>query len=250
MTDVNLYPISELFGPTIQGEGALAGRRSFFVRVAGCDSDCSWCDTKYAVGPKYPGWHKDMMSAVEILTKLASLGLRTGDMITLTGGNPALFIDRELAHTLGGLYKLSIETQGTVPVDQDVLLSTYHLVISPKPPSSRMESRFSPTIVKGLIDGCMMAGAEVSLKFVAFDGQDLDWILNASDILQRPNVPRYLSVGSDIFVRGDETIAELRECVCDRMRDMFEIVAREPAFSKFIVFPQLHTLAWGRKRGV
>jgi len=35
--------ISEIFGPTIQGEGALAGRLTVFVRTGGCDSRCNWC---------------------------------------------------------------------------------------------------------------------------------------------------------------------------------------------------------------
>jgi len=43
-----LLPVSEIFGPTIQGEGEHIGRRAVFVRLAGCDSRCSWCDTKYA----------------------------------------------------------------------------------------------------------------------------------------------------------------------------------------------------------
>ena len=41
--------ISEIFGPTIQGEGALIGEPTVFVRTAGCDFHCEWCDTLYAV---------------------------------------------------------------------------------------------------------------------------------------------------------------------------------------------------------
>jgi 7-carboxy-7-deazaguanine synthase len=45
--------ISEIFGPTIQGEGPLIGRPTVFVRTGGCDYRCSWCDTLYAVLPEY-----------------------------------------------------------------------------------------------------------------------------------------------------------------------------------------------------
>ena len=45
--------ISEIFGPTIQGEGPLIGRPSIFVRTGGCDYRCNWCDTLYAVLPEY-----------------------------------------------------------------------------------------------------------------------------------------------------------------------------------------------------
>ena len=45
--------ISEIFGPTIQGEGPLIGRPTVFVRTGGCDYRCAWCDTLYAVLPEY-----------------------------------------------------------------------------------------------------------------------------------------------------------------------------------------------------
>src|SRR5215831_3988340 len=37
--------VDEIFGPTIQGEGALAGAVSMFVRLGGCDYRCAWCPT-------------------------------------------------------------------------------------------------------------------------------------------------------------------------------------------------------------
>lgn len=40
--------VSELFGPTFQGEGPSIGKPCFFLRLAGCSVQCSWCDTKYS----------------------------------------------------------------------------------------------------------------------------------------------------------------------------------------------------------
>ena len=45
--------VSEIFGPTIQGEGVLIGLPTVFVRTGGCDYRCSWCDSLHAVDPKY-----------------------------------------------------------------------------------------------------------------------------------------------------------------------------------------------------
>ena len=45
--------VSEIFGPTVQGEGALIGKPTVFVRTGGCDFRCSWCDTLHAVLPAH-----------------------------------------------------------------------------------------------------------------------------------------------------------------------------------------------------
>ena len=51
--------ISEIYGPVIQGEGAVIGKPTVFVRTGGCDYRCSWCDSPYAVLPEFRGeWRK------------------------------------------------------------------------------------------------------------------------------------------------------------------------------------------------
>ena len=45
--------IAEIFGPTIQGEGALIGEPTVFVRTGGCDYRCTWCDSLHAVDSAY-----------------------------------------------------------------------------------------------------------------------------------------------------------------------------------------------------
>ena len=43
------YLVKEMFGPTLQGEGAHAGRPCVFLRFAACNLECSFCDTDFAV---------------------------------------------------------------------------------------------------------------------------------------------------------------------------------------------------------
>src|SRR5258708_8959324 len=71
--------ISEIFGPTVQGEGALIGKPTVFVRTGGCDFRCNWCDTLYAALPAY---RRDWlpMTPEEILSRIEGL----------TGGKPLL----------------------------------------------------------------------------------------------------------------------------------------------------------------
>ena len=62
-------PVIEIFGPTIQGEGAVIGLKTMFVRTAGCDYSCSWCDSSFT----WDGTGKDeikQMDAMEIWDEL------------------------------------------------------------------------------------------------------------------------------------------------------------------------------------
>lgn len=49
MREQKKMPIMEIFGPTIQGEGMVIGRKTMFVRTGGCDYSCSWCDSVQAI---------------------------------------------------------------------------------------------------------------------------------------------------------------------------------------------------------
>ncbi len=92
--------ISEIFGPTIQGEGHLIGQPTVFVRTGGCDFRCEWCDTLYAVDPEFKSQWK-LYSAEEILHQVDILS-QAPLLITLSGGNPAL-------QPLGHLLELGVD---------------------------------------------------------------------------------------------------------------------------------------------
>src|ERR1700745_4233675 len=81
--------ISEIFGPTIQGEGPLIGRPTVFVRTGGCDYRCSLCDTLYAVLPEYRDEWTPMPPA-EIIARVNELADGKPMLVSLSGGNPAL----------------------------------------------------------------------------------------------------------------------------------------------------------------
>ena len=128
--------ISEIFGPTIQGEGAVIGEATIFVRTGGCDYRCSWCDTMHAVDPIHAkDWRamsvEDICLAVNALTN----GARTKPTITLSGGNPAMQPLRETCQRLKSMgHRLIIETQGTLIPDWLYIIDV--ISVSPKPPSA------------------------------------------------------------------------------------------------------------------
>src|SRR3982751_5039556 len=81
--------ISEILGPTVQGEGALIGKPTVFVRTGGCDNRCVWCDTLYAVLPEYKSdWYP--MTTEEVFAEVQRLSSNKSILVTLSGGNPAI----------------------------------------------------------------------------------------------------------------------------------------------------------------
>jgi organic radical activating enzyme len=118
------YLVKELFGPTLQGEGAHAGRACVFLRFAVCNLACSWCDTDFAPegAPR--------LGADEIVARLVELDVHRARTVVVTGGEPALQWDAPLADALRAAgFRVHMETNGTralaAPVDW--------LTVSPKP---------------------------------------------------------------------------------------------------------------------
>jgi 7-carboxy-7-deazaguanine synthase len=126
-------PVSEVF-QSIQGEGILAGVPTVFVRFAGCNSACTFCDTKDMLRKsKSRGW-RGLVKEVRALL---------GDSITdicLTGGEPMLVQGfdtlRSFVHSFPWV-RLSIETNGTIYPNSFLRNSVDLWVISPKLSSAK-----------------------------------------------------------------------------------------------------------------
>ena len=100
MSPQDTLPVVETFH-SLQGEGHHCGRSAFFIRLAGCQVGCAWCDTKSSwPQDKHP--HK----SIDALAREAAEAADHGAAFTvITGGEP-------LHHNLSGLTKLLAE-QGT-----------------------------------------------------------------------------------------------------------------------------------------
>jgi organic radical activating enzyme len=121
------YSINEVFY-SIQGEGVHAGRAAIFVRFAGCNLKCTFCDTDHA--------ERVRMTAKELI---AAMKTANDDchQVVLTGGEPALQLDVDLVRALHAEgYWLQIETNGTkaLPVNLGRGSAAYrdHVTVSPK----------------------------------------------------------------------------------------------------------------------
>lgn len=232
--------IAEIFGPTIQGEGALIGEPSVFVRTGGCDYRCSWCDSLHAVDSAYRHtWAA--MTPEAIFAEIERLTDGHPLTVSLSGGNPA-------TQPLGSLialgkargYRFALETQGSVPQDWFVDLDL--LVLSPKPPSSGMETDWTQ------LDACIARGRRAVLKIVVFD--EADYAYARMVAARYPDLPLYLQPGNHTPPPPDDDTATVdEEGINQRMRWLVDRTLADHWFTPRIL-PQLHVTLWGNKRGV
>jgi 7-carboxy-7-deazaguanine synthase len=240
---VATFPVIEIFGPTIQGEGAEAGIPTHFVRFGGCDFRCSWCDTMYAVDPATVRREAIRMDVAEICAALERLAGAPA-WVSLSGGNPALHRLAPLVDALHGAGRLvSVETQGSVW--REWLTAVDRLTVSPKPPSSAMATiRHEQQFARFMNDAAAAGATERTiLKIVCFDDRDLDWAKRVAS--EFPQIPLMLSAGTPVPALGP-----VRELVGDRYQWLCEQVAADPDLAAARVLPQLHVIAWKETRGV
>lgn len=124
----NIYLSQDGVFKSIQGEGATAGVLSTFVRLQGCNLDCSFCDTSYT----WNGTEKGVMrDSLDVYKEMISMGAKN---FIITGGEPLLQQPavEDLARSLidiGG--RVEIETNGTIKPSK-YIVSNCQLNCSPK----------------------------------------------------------------------------------------------------------------------
>lgn len=257
-------PVLEIFGPTIQGEGMVIGQKTMFIRTAGCDYKCSWCDSAFT----WDGSAKDQIEMLEparIRQRLydkASEQMRSGeyghhrnfDHVTISGGNPAL-IGVAMADLIKMLHrdqiKVGLETQGSRW--QDWFLEIDDLTISPKPPSSGMETNWEKLcdIIRKLDTACSIAHKphNFTLKVVVFRGQEADWEYAKKIRAMFPQVQMYISVGN-LDVSSLDNLDSHRKQLLEDLDWLFDKICGDAEMNNVRPLPQLHTLVWGNRRGV
>ena len=108
--DDGLFHVTEIFD-SIDGEGKRTGLMAIFVRLAGCNLRCSYCDTAYSLALSDTAY---TLTEEELLEKIHSYPWKK---VTLTGGEPMLHPIRHLCETLGREgYEVNIETNGAAPL--------------------------------------------------------------------------------------------------------------------------------------
>lgn len=112
---------------TIQGEGPHAGKPATFIRLAGCNLQCPFCDTDYTS-------RRTQLSPVELKCEVAAI--RLSGLVVLTGGEPFRQpIGRLCFELLNAGYTVQVETNGTLfQPDMPWHHNRFEIICSPKTP--------------------------------------------------------------------------------------------------------------------
>src|ERR1043165_8426002 len=102
------YPVMEHFY-TLQGEGRYTGQAAYFIRLAGCDVGCVWCDVKES----WDAAGHPLLTVDQIVSAAAAF---PGRIAVITGGEPALHQLGPLTEALHAAgFRIHIETSGSSP---------------------------------------------------------------------------------------------------------------------------------------
>lgn len=146
---MNSLPVMEHFY-TLQGEGFHQGKAAYFIRLAGCDVGCVWCDVKES-------WDAEEHQKFEVRSLKFEVEKTQAGIVVITGGEPLLYDLTELTnHLQQAGYKTHLETSGAYPLSG----SWDWICVSPKKFKAPL-----PEILPFANE----------LKVVVFNRSDFDW---------------------------------------------------------------------------
>lgn len=209
---------------SLQGESTHAGLPCFFIRLAGCNLSCSWCDTRYA-----QGLDQGHESTIADLARAATIYPEA--LVEITGGEPLLQknVYPLMEQLLTNGRTVLLETNGSISL-ADVPLAVIKIV-DVKCPASGMSHRVAPDLAQHL--RTRENGVQDEVKFVVASPEDFFW---AQDFIKEHDLCRRAHL---LFspVAGRIPPAELAALL---------LASHLPARMQL----QLHTLLWPGKTGV
>lgn len=149
ISPATVLPVMEAFY-TLQGEGFHQGKAAYFIRLAGCDVGCFWCDVKES----WDAGAHPRLSVEEIVAGAASF---PGRMAVVTGGEPLMHHLDTLTNALHDAgFETNIETSGAWPISG----SWDWICLSPK--------KFKPPLPE-------VISLASELKVVVYNRSDFAW---------------------------------------------------------------------------
>ncbi|MBI5815094.1 MAG: radical SAM protein [Nitrospinae bacterium] len=215
---MNSLNVSEIF-VSIQGESSQIGRPCVFVRLAGCNIRCAYCDSEYAARGK-----GEPMTMGQIVEQVKAFGV---DLVEVTGGEPLIqpgcvALVKKLA---AEGFEVMVETNGTVDIGEVNTVAS--CVVDIKTPGSKSEGTFNEVNFKRLTTAD-------EVKFVVTSRDDFNWAVAICRERRLCNQTAVLFSAAWGMVEMEDLAMWLIES---------KLAAR--------LNPQLHKIIWGKdRRGV
>ena len=224
--------ICEIFN-SIQGEGIYTGVPSVFIRTAGCNLKCTWCDTKFSwsVGKKY-----------KIEDILKEVDRYPSNHAVITGGEPLIQVDEvvKLIESLTSRNKaITIETNGSVYLKLN--MDNLFYSISPKLSSSKQDYDWVSVVNQFLQTHCN----KIQLKFVIASEEDYHELKQKLREIKNPT--KYVI---PLILQPDGMTNTLNDYV-KNYGDLSLKTANDPYWKnyKVRVLMQNHRVAWKQSSG-
>lgn len=227
-----LSKITEQF-LTIQGEGRSVGQTAYFIRLAGCNLWCQWCDSMHSVDPKL---YKDKSFVIDYSAIPNNCGL-----VVLTGGEPTLF---DLPSIKTELKKINpavrVEVESNATIFPESVVGDFYWNLSPKLKSSNQKTPIQDQMRLGKMNEWSQFAKDnperVIFKFVCTGEKDLTEI---SEIVEKFQIPRHL-----VFLMNEGQTTESQSL------EKTNYLIEHAKTNGFNFSPRLHVLYWGSRRGV
>lgn len=233
MTEGRTLLVSEVFGPTFQGEGPHAGRLCSFVRLGLCNLDCKWCDTPYTwdwTGKN--GLPQDRGKLLHLTPRdlLAQLPTLHSGFVVVSGGEPLVQQLALVDHLPLWTLPVHVETNGTIEPSDEIAGMVDHWSVSPKLPHAETTNEaWRPEILRSFV------GLGAAIKVVVRNNHDVNALARRCD---RDRIP-----ADHVWVMPEGRDAEA-------ITRTIEAVADVTVAHGFNLTGRLHVQAWGDKRGV
>ena len=246
---MSVLRVSQVFGPTIQGEGSAAGRHCLFLRLYDCNLTCTWCDTAYTwadtdtraakteSGIQYDRWDPKYglkhMHHDEVYDKLKDLWNfeEKPTIIVISGGEPMMQQDNliPLVKMLVDTYsEVHIETAGTIAPTPEFASYVTQFNVSPKLEHSGnpLGKRIKPAVLERFV-----RTRKAWFKFVVRDIGDLSEI---DDIVEQNKMPH-----NRVMIMPEGTTPEAN------MKIMTPEMAEQVVQRGWGISFRTHVLIWG-----
>lgn len=227
--------VSEIFGPTVSGEGPTLGQRCAFLRLGGCNLTCTWCDTPYTWDASRHDLRTELtrMEAGDVVERLLATGCK---FVIISGGEPLLQQkyagwNTVLRGLTGAGVRVEVETNGTVePTAETVRLLT-RFTVSPKLAHSGVDEdkRTAPVALKALV-----ATGKAVFKFVCATAGD---VTEVAEMVRAHSIPARRVW---VMPEGRDSATLCRHLAA---------IADPAVGAGFNVTTRLHVHAWGDARG-